>query len=153
KNLSRRHGATLFMTLLGAWATLMSQLSGQREVVIGSPVANRRSEEVESLIGFFVNTLALRLDLSGSPTVAELLQRVKARTVQPLQNQDLPFEQLVEILRPQRSLSHHPLFQAMFSWQDEEFGLRRLDLPGLQVERLPARPDFTKFDLTITLGE
>ena len=153
KNLSRRHGTTLFMTLLGAWATLMSRLSGQQDVVIGTPVANRVSTDVEALIGCFINTLALRLDVSGSPTVAELFRRVKTQIVQALQNQDLPFEQLVEMLRPQRNLSHHPLFQVMFSWQDETVGLRELSLPGLQVELLRVHPEVTKFDLTITLGE
>ncbi|MCF5295530.1 hypothetical protein GIW18_28115, partial [Pseudomonas syringae] len=118
KALSRRHGTTLFMTLLAGWATVLSRLSGQDEVVIGSPVANRMSAEVEGLIGFFVNTLALRVNVSDEPTVETLLSRVKACTLAAYEHQDLPFEQVVELLKPVRSLSHSPLFQAMLSWQN-----------------------------------
>ena len=96
KDLSRRHGTTLFMTLLAGWAALLARLSGQQDVVIGTPVANRGRAEIEDLIGFFVNTLALRLDLSGSPTVSELLERVKEQALAAQQHQDIPFEQVVE---------------------------------------------------------
>ena len=95
KVLSKRHGTTLFMTLLAGWATLLSRLSGQQDLVIGIPVANRGRIEIEELIGFFVNTLALRLDLSGSPTVGEFLDRVKAQALAAQQHQDIPFEQVV----------------------------------------------------------
>ncbi|MGC2460617.1 MAG: condensation domain-containing protein, partial [Steroidobacteraceae bacterium] len=115
KALSQRHGATLFMTLLAGWAALLARLSGQDDVVIGVPAANRGRAEIEPLIGFFVNSLALRLDFTGSPTVGELLQRVKARALQAQQHQDLPFEQVVEILRAPRSLAHTPVFQVMFA--------------------------------------
>ena len=128
KELSRRHGATLYMTLLTAWVVLLGRLSGQQDVVTGTPVANRSRDEIEGLIGFFVNTLALRIDLSGSPTVAELLARVKAQALIAQQNQDIPFEQVVEILRPVRSLAHSPLFQVMFAWQNT--GDRRTRSPG-----------------------
>src|SRR5208283_4287518 len=95
KALSRRHGTTLFMTLLAGWAALLARLSGQQDLVIGIPVANRGRSEIEGLMGFFVNTLALRLDLSGAPTVGEFLDRVKARTLAAQQQQDIPFEQVV----------------------------------------------------------
>ncbi|MGH8080190.1 MAG: condensation domain-containing protein, partial [Lysobacter sp.] len=118
KALSRKHGATLYMTLLAAWSALVSRLAGQDDVVIGTPVANRSRVEVEPLIGFFVNTLALRLDLSGGPSVAELLARVREQVLQAQAHQDVPFEQVVEVLKPVRSLSHSPLFQLMFTWQN-----------------------------------
>src|SRR6185437_7460541 len=116
KDLSQRHGVTLFMTLLAAWAALLTRLSAQKDVVIGTPVANRNRRESEELIGFFVNTLAIRVDTSGDVTVAELLARVKKQAINGQQNQDLPFEQVVEIVKPERSLGHSPLFQAMFVW-------------------------------------
>jgi hypothetical protein len=118
KALSRRHGATLFMTLLAGWAAVLARLSGQDDVVIGTPSANRGRREVEELIGFFVNTLPLRVDLSDGPTVGELLQRVKTRALEGQRNQDIPFEQVVERVRPTRSLAHTPLFQVMFAWQN-----------------------------------
>src|SRR5262249_9554802 len=116
--LSRRHGVTLYMTLLASWAAVLSRLSGQGDVVIGSSTANRSCAELEGLIGFFVNTLAMRIDLSGSPTVAALLSRVRAVSIAAQSHQDLPFEQVVEIVQPPRSLSHAPVFQVMFGWQN-----------------------------------
>ncbi len=122
KALSQRHGLTLYMTLLASWALLLSRLSGQDDVVIGSPVANRGRPETEGLIGFFVNTLAMRVDLSGSPTLAQLLALVKSRTLQAQAHQDIPFEQVVELIQPPRSLAHAPLFQVMFAWQNTPQG-------------------------------
>ncbi|HEX2079653.1 MAG TPA: amino acid adenylation domain-containing protein, partial [Longimicrobium sp.] len=132
KALSRRNGTTLFMTLLAGWAVVLSRLSGQDDVVVGSPMAGRGRPEIEGLIGFFVNTLALRLDLSGAPTVAELLGRVKERVIQAQHNQDIPFEQVVELVDPARSLAHHPLFQALFAWQNTPRA-GGLSLPGLEA--------------------
>ena len=153
KALSRRHGTTLYMTLLAGWGALLGRLSGQMDVVVGTPVANRRRMEVEGLIGFFVNTLALRLDLSGSPKVGELLARVKAEALGAQQNQDIPFEQVVELVRPVRSLSHSPIFQVMFAWQNNEEG-SPLDLLGLEAQPLSgARQVTAKFDLTLSLQE
>ena len=129
KALSQRHGVTLYMILLAGWAAVLSRLSGQDEVVIGSPSANRGRTELEGLIGFFVNTLALRVDLSGSPSVAELLARVKAVSLGAQSHQDLPFEQVVEIVKPPRSLSHAPVFQAMFAWQNAPEGVARTAWP------------------------
>ncbi|HEX6373941.1 MAG TPA: amino acid adenylation domain-containing protein, partial [Longimicrobium sp.] len=153
KALSRRHGTTLFMTLLAGWAAVLSRLSGQDDVVIGTPVANRGRREIEGLIGFFVNTLALRVDLSGAPTAAELLGRVKERTLAAQHHQDIPFEQVVERVAPARSLSHTPLFQVMFAWQNAPSG--SLELPGLALGRVDAAEDrgTAKQDLGLTLGE
>ena len=152
KVLSKRHGATLYMALLAGWAALLGRLSGQQDVVIGTPVANRRRLEIEGLIGFFVNTLAVRVDVSGSATVAELLTQVKAQTLGAQQYQDIPFEQVVELVRPVRSLSHSPLFQVMFAWQNAPEG--RLVLPGLKAGPLRSAPHImAKFDLTLSLQE
>ena len=120
--LSRRHGTTLHMTLLTGWAALAARLSGQAEVVIGTAVANRTRAEVEGLIGFFVNTLALRVEVGGDVRVGELLEQVRRRSVQGQSHQDVPFEQVVEVLRPVRSLSHSPIFQLMFAWQNTDQG-------------------------------
>ncbi len=153
KKLSRRHGATLYMTILAAWAALLSRLSGQEDIVIGMPVANRGRMEIEGLIGFFVNTLALRLDVSGSPAAEELLDRVKRQTLSAQQHQDMPFEQVVEIARPVRSLAHNPLFQVMFDWE-QRAREGRLTLPGLAVSPLSsAIPVAAKFDLTLSLQD
>ncbi|HYW09021.1 MAG TPA: amino acid adenylation domain-containing protein, partial [Longimicrobium sp.] len=152
KSLSRRHGTTLFMTLMAGWATVLGRLSGQDDVVIGTPTANRGRTEIEGLIGFFVNTLAVRMELGGSPTTAELLGRVKARTLGAQQHQELPFEQVVELVRPTRSLAHHPLYQVMFVWQNAPGG--RLRLPGLALGAVggPSR-ESARFDLSLNLQE
>jgi amino acid adenylation domain-containing protein len=152
KALSRRHGTTLFMTLLAGWSVVLSRLSGQREVVIGTPSANRGRAEIEGLIGFFVNTLALRMDLSGAPTVAELLERVKERALGAQARQDIPFEQVVELVQPARSLARTPLFQVLFSWGNNPRG--DLELPGLKLASAgkPARAT-AKFDLSLSLQE
>ena len=121
------------MTLLSGWAAVLSRLSGQQEVVIGTPVANRRRAETEGLIGFFVNTLALRIDLSGEPSVAEMLKRVSGVVLGAQEHQDVPFEQVVEILQPPRRLSQTPVFQVMFAWQNKEGSLP--EFPGVEVER------------------
>ncbi|MBA2673524.1 amino acid adenylation domain-containing protein, partial [Ramlibacter sp.] len=151
KALSQRHGATLHMTLLSAWAALLGRLSGQDDVVIGTPVANRTRSEVEGLIGFFVNTLALRFDLSDGPSTVQLLRQVKAESLNAQQHQDLPFEQVVELAKPERSLSHTPLFQVLFSWQNNVRG--ELALPGLQLQTVGAPHTISKFDMTLSLGE
>jgi arthrofactin-type cyclic lipopeptide synthetase C len=151
KAFSRRHGATLFMTVATAWAVVLARLSGQTDFVIGVPVANRSRAEIEPLIGFFVNTLALRIDLAGHPTAAAALQRVKAQVQSAQQHQDLPFEQVVELVKPVRSLAHSPLFQVALIWQQLEGG--RLDLPDLTA--VPARGGYApaKVDMSLNLGE
>ncbi|WP_235548579.1 non-ribosomal peptide synthetase, partial [Noviherbaspirillum sp. Root189] len=149
--LSQRHGTTLFMTLLAAWAALLGRLSGQAEVVVGTPVANRMRAEVEPLIGFFVNTVALRVDLSETLTIDALLRSVKELALEAQQHQDLPFEQVVEIVNPPRSMAHSPLFQVMFVWQNNEDDV--LELPGLTCAPIESGLELTKFDLTLNLGE
>ena len=151
KKLGRRHGVTLFMTLLAGWGALLARLSGQQDVVIGAPAANRGRTDIENLIGFFVNTLALRLDLTGLPHVSELLDRVKAQVIAAQQNQDIPFEQVVEIMRPARSTSRSPFFQVIFTWHNTPPG--KLALPGVEAEPMQLEPVTAKFDLTLTLRE
>nr|WP_276572270.1 non-ribosomal peptide synthetase [Pseudomonas sp. dw_612] len=151
KALSQRHGTTLYMTVLAGWAAVLGRLSGQDKVVIGTPVANRLRSEVEGLIGFFVNTLALPLDVSGQPSIEALLQRVKAQTLSAQAHQDLPFEQVVELVKPVRSLSHSAVFQAMLSWQNTESV--ELALGDLKLEGLGAAGRTAKFDVSLDLGE
>ncbi|HEX6038685.1 non-ribosomal peptide synthetase, partial [Longimicrobium sp.] len=155
KALSLRHGATLFMTLMAGWATVLGRLSGQEDVVIGTPTAGRERRETEGLVGFFVNTLAVRLDLSGGPTVAELLARVKARALEAQHHQDISFEQVVELVQPTRSLAHSPLFQVTFAWQNVPEGSGGLSLPGLEVRGVASGTFATqaKFDLSLALRE
>ncbi|HEX8317857.1 amino acid adenylation domain-containing protein, partial [Longimicrobium sp.] len=152
KELSRRHGTTLFMTVLAGWAAVLGRVSGQGDVVVGTPTANRGRTEIEGLIGFFVNTLALRVDLSGPSTVAELLEQVRARSLGAQQHQDIPFEQVVELVSPARSMAHTPLFQVMFSWLNASEG--RPELPGPRVGSVAsAALAAAKFDLSLALGE
>ncbi|HEU0076111.1 MAG TPA: amino acid adenylation domain-containing protein, partial [Longimicrobiaceae bacterium] len=153
KALSRRQGTTLFMTLLAGWAVVLSRLSGQDDVVIGTPTANRGRREIEGLIGFFINTLALRVELSGTPTVGELLGRVKKRALEAQANQDIPFEQVVERVQPARSLAHSPIFQVMFNWQIAPGG--SLKLPGLRQDSVaqPKSHATAKFDLSLGLRD
>ncbi|NJP19714.1 MAG: amino acid adenylation domain-containing protein [Hydrococcus sp. CRU_1_1] len=151
KNFSQQAGATLFMTLLAAWGILLSRYSRQEDLVIGTAIANRHRKEVEPLIGFFVNTLALRLDLKDNPSFRDFLGRVRQTTLEAYTHQDLPFEQLVEELQPERHLSHTPLFQAMFVLDN---GLPlELELPGLDWEILPKESVSAKFDFTLSMRE
>jgi len=143
--LSRREGVSLFMALLAGFQALLFRYSGQDDLVIGTPVANRGRVETEGLIGFFVNTLALRADLAGDPTYRELLGRVREATLGAYEHQDLPFERLVEAGHPERDLSRHPIFQVMFALQ----GPMKLDLIGLEVEPVPLFSGTAKFDLTL----
>ncbi|AIY41033.1 Siderophore biosynthesis non-ribosomal peptide synthetase modules [Collimonas arenae] len=152
KELSRRHDTTLFVTLLTGWAIVLSRLSGQQDVVIGSPVANRMQAALEPMIGFFVNTLALRIDLSGEPAVGELLQRVRQQTLAAQRHQQMPFEQVVEVVQPPRSLAHAPIFQVMFNWLSENVA-DAINLDGLQILPQSAPRVLSKFDLTLDLAE
>ncbi|HEU4883163.1 MAG TPA: AMP-binding protein, partial [Longimicrobium sp.] len=152
RSLGRRNGTTLFMTVLAGWATVLARLSGQRDVVVGTPSANRGRAEIEGLIGFFINTLALRVDLAGSPTVAELLEQVRNGSLGAQQNQDIPFEQVVELVQPARSLAHTPLFQAMVTWQNASEDQGEVPGPGRPGVGTPF-PATAKFDLSLSLGE
>ncbi|MFN9661776.1 MAG: non-ribosomal peptide synthetase, partial [Cyanobacteriota bacterium] len=130
---------------------LLSRLSGQAEVVIGSPSAHRSRTELEGLIGFFVNTLALRIDTASATSVGELIAQAKERTLAAQAHEDLPFEQVVELLQLPRSLAHAPLFQVMFAWQNTPEA--SLDLPGLAAEALAGPHQVAKFDLTLSLAK
>ena len=151
RDLSRRHGCTLYMTLMAGWAALLSRLSGQTEIVIGTPVANRGRAEIENLIGFFTNTLALRISLSASPSVGLLLEQVKRQLLAAQLHQDLPFEQVVEIIRPVRSLAYTPLFQATFAW--DNFAEDLPSIAGLEMQLLPSPHHLAKFDLSLSLKD
>ena len=151
KGLSRKEGVTLFMVLLAAFQTLLYRYTGQGDVVVGSPIANRNRSEIEGLIGFFVNTLVLRSDLSGNPSFRELLGRVRKMALEAYEHQDLPFEKLVEELQPERSLSYSPLFQVMFVLQNAPS--TELELEGLGVSRLRVGGETAKFDLTLSMHE
>ncbi|MDZ4344077.1 MAG: condensation domain-containing protein, partial [Candidatus Binatia bacterium] len=151
KALSRKEGVTLFMTLLAAFQTLLYRYTRQEDVVVGSPIANRKRTEVEGLIGFFVNTLVLRTDLSGNPSFREVLHRVRKVALEAYEHQDLAFEKLVEELNPERSLSHSPLFQVMFVLQNAPAGHR--ELSGMTLSQVKLDNSTTKFDLSVSMIE
>ena len=145
--LSQREEATLFMTLLAAFQVLLQRYSGQTDIVVGSPIANRTRSEIEGLIGFFVNSLALRTDVSGDPSFRELLARVREVCLGAYAHQDLPFEYLVEELQPARDLSRQPIFQVAFALQNAPLGA--LELQGLTLSPYEADSGTAKFDLTL----
>ena len=147
KELSWREGATLFMVLLAAFKTLLHRQVGQDDIVIGAPIAGRNSVEIERLIGFFLNTLVLRTDLSGNPTFRELVGRVREVTLGAYAHQDLPFEKLLEELQPERDLSRTPLFQVFFNHLNPSD--YRIELPGVEVEPIRPHELSAKFDLTL----
>ena len=147
--LSQQEGVTLFMTLLAAFQTLLYRYTNQSDIAVGSPIANRNRSEIEGLIGFFVNSLVLRTDLSGNPTFRELLGRVREVTLGAYSYQDLPFEKLVEELHPERNLSYHPLFQVVFSFQNAP--MESLELPELVPSFMNIDFKKTRFDLELHL--
>ena len=149
KELARRTGSTLFMTLLTAFAALLSRLSGQRDLAVGTPIAGRRHSEVEGLMGLFLNTLALRLDVKGSGR--ELLGQARKRTLEAYSHQDLPFEKLVEELAPERLPGTPPLFQAVLILQNLPGESPSLDEATLRP--LPFETRSAKLDLTLTAAE
>ena len=151
KQLGQAEGVTLFMTLLSTLNILLHRYTRQTQLIVGSPIAGRTQLETEGLIGFFVNTLALRSDLSGNPTFRELLARVRQTVFDGYAHQDLPFEKLVEALQPARSAGHTPLVQVMFVLQNEMAG--DLKLPELAVEPVAVDTGTAKFDLTLAAEE
>ncbi len=151
KLLSQKSGGTLFMTLLAALNTLLFRYSGQDDILIGTPTANRNRQEIEPLIGFFVNTLVLRNSLEGNPTFSGLLQQARNVVLEAYANQDVPFEQVVDGLEIERSLSYNPLFQVMFALQNAP--LNALELPDLKAQYLAVENQRIKFDLSLVLEE
>jgi amino acid adenylation domain-containing protein len=149
--LGQRHGATLYMVVLAAWAAVVARCSGQQQVVIGSSHAGRGRIELEPLIGCFINTQALKIALDDSPTVADLLAQVRRTALQAQARQDVPFERLVEALNPPRSMAHHPVFQLMLAWHNTP--AIALALAGLAVERVESLPPGAQFDLALDLQE
>src|SRR6476469_4818346 len=151
ETLSQREGVTLFMTMLAAFKTLLYHYAQQEDIVVGSPIANRNRSEIESLIGFFVNSLVLRTDLSGNPTFRELLNRVKEVALGAYAHQDLPFEKLVEELHPDRALNQNPLFQVAFALQNAPGN--GLELPELTLSPQQLDVGTARFDLEFHLWE
>ncbi|MEG3856622.1 amino acid adenylation domain-containing protein [Microcoleus sp. Z1_C4] len=151
ETLSQREGVTLFMTMLAAFKTLLYHYAQQEDIVVGSPIANRNRSEIEGLIGFFVNSLVLRTDLSGNPTFRELLNRVKEVALGAYAHQDLPFEKLVEELHPDRALNQNPLFQVAFALQNAPGN--QLELPELTLSPQQLDVGTARFDLEFHLWE
>ncbi|TDZ78580.1 Linear gramicidin synthase subunit D [Mycobacteroides salmoniphilum] len=155
--LAREHNATSFMVMQAALAVLFSKLSASSDVAVGFPIAGRRDPALDELVGFFVNTLVLRVDLAGDPSVTEVLAQVRARSLGAFENQDVPFEVLVERLNPARSLTHHPLVQVMLAWQNVpgQIGDARggLGLADLQLTQLPLDTHSARMDLSFSLSE
>ncbi|QDI20672.1 amino acid adenylation domain-containing protein [Serratia marcescens] len=151
RQFSRQHGGTLFMTVLAAWSLVLARMAGQQELVIGTPEANRGRLETESLVGFFVSTLALRIDLRDDPDLPTLIARIRHTVLAARENRDLPFEQVVELVNPPRHLGYTPLFQVMLAWQDGS--VRDISLPGLQAESAELGYQIAKYDLTLDLAE
>lgn len=151
KTLSRSEGVTLFMTLFTAFNILLYRYSGQEDIIVGTAVANRNQFEIESLIGFFINTLVLRTNLSGNPTVQDLLNRVRHITLEAYEHQDLPLEKLVSEIQPERDLSRNPLFQVVFVLQNTP--MTALELEGLQLSPVAVENETAKFDLTAVMWD
>ena len=147
KAMAKGQGVTLYILLLAAFVTLMHRLSGQQDIVVGSPVANRGRRELEGLIGFFVNTLALRADLSGEPTFTEVVARVRELVLGAYAHQELPFEKLIDDLKPERDLSRNPLFQVVFSVLNAPDALSEADPEALQMSLVPIALRTTRFDI------
>ncbi|MBC3246716.1 amino acid adenylation domain-containing protein [Pseudomonas lurida] len=152
KALAQREGVTMFMLLLASFQAFLYRYSGQQDIRVGVPIANRNRVETESLIGFFVNTQVLKADLDGQMSFAQLLQHTKRRALEAQAHQDLPFEQLVEALQPERSLSHNPLFQVMFNHQASTQAAAH-SLPGLRVAHLEWDTHSAQFDLSLDTQE
>lgn len=149
--LSQQEGATLFMTLLAAFNMLLSRYTGQEDIVVGSPIANRNRSEIQGLIGYLVNMLVLRTDLSGNPSFRELLRRVRNKALEAYDHQELPFEKLVEALHPERSLSHSPLFQVLIA--NNNNALSTVEAAGLTISSLEVAYKRAKFDLSLFIWE
>ena len=151
KQISQANQATLYMTLLSAFAVLLSRYSGQDDIVVGSPIANRREAQLEDLVGFFVNSLVMRVRLNPQQSFQELLADVRKTALEAYQHQDVPFERLVEVLSPERSLNKTPIFQVVFALQNAPMGSQQLS--GLEVERIAGDELLVRFDLELHVFE
>ncbi|MBF0233315.1 MAG: amino acid adenylation domain-containing protein, partial [Desulfamplus sp.] len=151
RHIAKDAGATLYMVLLSAFGVLLMRYSGQQDVVIGSPTANRTTKEVESLIGFFVNTLVMRLSVEPELTFSKFLSNVRATALEAYSHQEIPFEKLVEEIKPERNLSYSPLFQVMFSMQSAPATAPKLQ--GLEVKVIEQPTNISKYDLTLAITE
>jgi len=149
--LSREAGVTLFITLLASYQLLLARYAGQEDVAVGSPIAGRNWEETEGLIGCFVNTLVLRTDLSGNPTVRELLARARRTAVEAYAHQDLPFDKLVEVLNPGRDLSVAPLFQVKLIIQNLPGEV--LKISDLELSRMSQEAGVARFDIVFNISD
>ncbi len=149
---ANQEGVTLFMVLLTAFKLLLHKYSGQDDIIVGTPIANRTHPGIESLIGFFLNTLALRTSLSGNPTVRELLNQVKETTLESYTYQDIPFEKIVNHVVSERNMSHSPLFQAMLVLQNND-EIPALTMGEVNLELMPFRYEVSKFDLSFNMRE
>jgi len=149
--MGQKQGATLFMTVLAAWKLLLYRHTGEEDLIVGTPIAGRTRRELESSIGFFLNTLALRTDLSGAPTFAQLLARVRQATLEAFGHQDLPFERLVELCQPRRRLTRNPIFDVMFNFGNNP--AKALELPGLRLANLGSSEPDAKFFITLYASE
>ncbi|MGK2869936.1 MAG: amino acid adenylation domain-containing protein, partial [Mycobacterium sp.] len=153
---SREHNATAFMVVQAALLALLSKITASSDVAVGFPIAGRRDSALDDLVGFFVNTVVLRADVSGDPSFADLLAQVRTRSLEAFENQDVPFEVLVERLNPARSLAHHPLVQVMLAWQNFT-GLNNAaagpGLKGVDVTSVPLSTQSARMDLTFSLAE
>ena len=147
ESLSRRHDATLFLTFLSAFQVLLAKYSGQNDILVGAPIANRRWLEAESMIGFFVNTFVLRGDLSGDPAFTDFLTQMRRTVMEAQAHQDVPFEKLVQELRPEADLSQSPIFQVLFTFQNAEGNAFRLG--GARTELIGGESGTAKFDMTL----
>ncbi|WP_308066913.1 condensation domain-containing protein, partial [Microtetraspora sp. AC03309] len=151
------HNATSFMVVQAALAVLLSTLSGNSDVAVGFPIAGRSDPALDELVGVFINTLVLRVELDGDPSVAELLAQVRRRSLAAYEHQDVPFEMVVDRLNPARSLTHHPLVQVMMAWQNlaaqNDDHTASTSLGGLQATPLEADTQTARMDLMISLAE
>ena len=150
KALSQQAGATMYMTLLAAFQLLLHRYSGQDDILVGTPIANRQRSETQDVMGMFINTAVMRADLSGNPSFLQLLAQVRQTALDALVNQDLPFDLLVQAMHPERDLSYNPLFQTMFVYRSDDVART---LPGLNFEAIEVEHRASKFDLTLFAGE
>ncbi|MGG3494414.1 amino acid adenylation domain-containing protein [Peribacillus simplex] len=151
KELSQQEGTTFFMTLMAAYQSFLARYTGQDDILVGSPIANRNVKEIEGLIGFFVNTLVYRADLSGNLTFQELLSQIRIKALKAYEYQDIPFEKVVEAVKPERNTSHSPIFQTMFTLQNTKQGLPQLF--ERNMEMMESHTSIAKFDLSLFASE